>query len=314
MYDEFRLAETDVAMQDWDEIISIELHGDNLPKLYNDCNDSLLNVDELPDNRFLETLLRKQLKRSEQFKQTYALYEQDIAQGRGSRDYETLRGLWQRYLENNRLQRNADGTAKGRRDHSLHPAKVKVKVRKVKQILLVVRGLETASNGARKASAAEAMIAPGLKATPLRTKTKIKETNENKAEAVQKEKGDPKGNGAKPQRAKQGAPQMREKKGRLQRKALFEVSLPVVKRIVLLVFPFSEENALKERIAMTCILQNAGITATHLCTASALEERTVTFCMIQSAKRLTRLSYRLLMHRRQSSPSCCLDSVLMAFQ
>ena len=53
--------------------------------LWNDWNDALLNVDELPDNRFLENLLRKQLKRSDQFKQTYASYGQDIAQGRGSR-------------------------------------------------------------------------------------------------------------------------------------------------------------------------------------------------------------------------------------
>ena len=193
---------------------------------------------------------------------------------------------------------------------------VKVKERKVRQILLVARDPETADNGARKASAAEAMIAPGLKATPLKTKIEIKENKiENKAEAVPKEKGNPKGHETKPQTVKPGALQMKEKHHRRQRRALFEVNLPVVKRIVLLVFNFSKETALKERVAMTCIPQNAGIIATQLYMANALEERTVIFCIHLIAKRHTMPSYRLLTPRRKpSSPTCYLDFVLMAFQ
>jgi len=191
----------------------------------------------------------------------------------------------------------------------------KVKARKVKPKILVVRGPGTAGNGARKANAAETMIARGLKATRQKIETKIKENKiENKAEAVPKEKGNPKGHETKPQRVKPGALQMKEKHHRLQRRALFEVSLPVVKRIVLLVFHFSKETALKERVAMTCIPQNAGIIATQLCMANALEERTVIFCIHLIAKRHTMPSYRLLTPRRKpSSPTCYLDSVLMAF-
>ena len=35
MYDNFRITEVDSAMQDWDELIHVELKGDNLQQFYN---------------------------------------------------------------------------------------------------------------------------------------------------------------------------------------------------------------------------------------------------------------------------------------
>jgi hypothetical protein len=68
MYDFFRIMEVDSAMQNWDELIHVELKGDNLQQFYNDWDTACLNVRELPDERFMETLCRKQLSKSDSFK------------------------------------------------------------------------------------------------------------------------------------------------------------------------------------------------------------------------------------------------------
>jgi hypothetical protein len=182
----------------------------------------------------------------------------------------------------------------------------KVKPRKVKPKILVLKGPETAGNGARKANAVETMTARGLKVTRQKIETKIQENKmEHKAEGAPTGKKNLQEEETRPQTVKPGALQLKENNNMLQRRVLLEVNLLVVKRIVPLVFRFLKETALKERVAMTCIPQNAGIIATQLCMANALEERTVTFCIHQIAKRHTMPSYRLLTPRRKpSSPTC----------
>ena len=80
IYKNFKHSEEDGAMLEWDELLSVDLRGDNLQQFENDWNNTILNIRELPDEVFLETLFRKPLDKSEQRKNDMALYQQDITQ------------------------------------------------------------------------------------------------------------------------------------------------------------------------------------------------------------------------------------------
>ena len=67
-------------MLEWGELLSVDLRGGNLQQFENGWNNTILNVRELPDEIFSETLYRKQLGKSEQLKHAIALYQQDITQ------------------------------------------------------------------------------------------------------------------------------------------------------------------------------------------------------------------------------------------
>jgi len=122
MHDFFRITEVDSAMQDWDELIHVELKGDNLQQFYNDWDTACLNVRDLPDERIMETLYRKQLSKSESFKNTFALYNQDVAQARDRPDYTKLKNLLRLQLENPRLGRNKNALDRSRTSPTLTPA------------------------------------------------------------------------------------------------------------------------------------------------------------------------------------------------
>ena len=76
------------AMLDWDELLSIELKGDNIEQFLSDWESTLLGISGLPDAKFLETLFRRQLDKSEQLKNAMSLYWQDITQGGESKFYD----------------------------------------------------------------------------------------------------------------------------------------------------------------------------------------------------------------------------------
>ena len=67
-------------MLEWGELLSVHLRGGNLQQFENDWNNTILNIRELPDEVFLETLFRKQLDKSEQLKNAMALYQQEVTQ------------------------------------------------------------------------------------------------------------------------------------------------------------------------------------------------------------------------------------------
>ena len=68
LYKHFKLSEVDGAMLEWDELLGVELRGDNLQQFKKDWNTTCLNIRELPNERFCESLFRKQLEKSEQLK------------------------------------------------------------------------------------------------------------------------------------------------------------------------------------------------------------------------------------------------------
>ena len=51
-YEYFKVSKTDGAMLDWDELLSVELKGDNLQQFLSDWETILLNTNCLPDEKF----------------------------------------------------------------------------------------------------------------------------------------------------------------------------------------------------------------------------------------------------------------------
>ena len=66
VYNHFRLSDTDGAMLNWDEIMCIELKmpGYNLKQFLNDWDSTFNNLNTMPDEVFIEQILRMQLEKS----------------------------------------------------------------------------------------------------------------------------------------------------------------------------------------------------------------------------------------------------------
>ena len=84
----------------------MELRGDNLQQFENDWNNTCLNIQELPDDKFLESLFRKQLDKSEQLKKAMVLHWQDITQRGEAKNYTELKDILRHHLERKLLDRN----------------------------------------------------------------------------------------------------------------------------------------------------------------------------------------------------------------
>ena len=106
IYQHFKVSATDGAMLDWDELLSVELKGDNPQQLSSDWESTIFSIDELPDEKFLESIYRKQLEKSDQLKNAIGLYRQDIIQRGEEKSYEKLKKMVQIHLDKLRLERN----------------------------------------------------------------------------------------------------------------------------------------------------------------------------------------------------------------
>ena len=66
LYDYFKVSSNDGTLLDWNEILNVELKGDNLAQFQTDWEQTMLSINEIPTESMLESLLRKQLDKSEQ--------------------------------------------------------------------------------------------------------------------------------------------------------------------------------------------------------------------------------------------------------
>ena len=55
IYKHFKLSDEDGAMLEWDELINVQLRGDNLQQFEDDWNNMILNIRSLPEEAFLES-------------------------------------------------------------------------------------------------------------------------------------------------------------------------------------------------------------------------------------------------------------------
>jgi len=108
VFDHFRLSDVDGAMLNWDEIIRVELKmpGDNVRQFLNVWDTTFTNINNLPDQDFMESMFRCQLEKSPSLKPILALYHQGISQNKEPKSYKKLRFVVENHLEEIQLRRN----------------------------------------------------------------------------------------------------------------------------------------------------------------------------------------------------------------
>ena len=104
-------AQTDIF--DFEDLVALELKGDNLRQFPTEWDKTLLGMKERPKDEILESLYRKQIKKSAQFRMTYALYVMESAQYGKEESCERLRSMVAKYLRQLRKDRNGENKESG---------------------------------------------------------------------------------------------------------------------------------------------------------------------------------------------------------
>ena len=174
VYHKFRMSELDSAMLQWDALVSVELKNDNVQQFFEDWDQTILDIGNLPDAAFLESLFRKQLEKAPSLKQTLAFYYQDWTQNGIEKDYERLREIVENYLDENLLRKNQANYQNKNFQGGAVQAKVREEVKEKVKVKAKIRHLNqklaSADNGQNLVDAAAATSALGLPATRRKTK------------------------------------------------------------------------------------------------------------------------------------------------
>ena len=105
IYHHFKISATEGSILEFEDLLAVELKGDNLRAFLNDWESTLLGLKKRPEVDVLESLFNKQLKKSEQLKSTMALYTQGHVLEGKERSYATLMKMLKTFLENKRREK-----------------------------------------------------------------------------------------------------------------------------------------------------------------------------------------------------------------
>ena len=99
MFQHFQICDMEHSMLEFNDLLGLELRGDNLRAFDTAWDDTLLGMKELPEEKYLENLYRKQVKKSKQFELLYNQLEADhVLRGR-PRSYRELKSLVRHHLD-----------------------------------------------------------------------------------------------------------------------------------------------------------------------------------------------------------------------
>ena len=111
----FRVSEVEGSILRFEDLLAVELIGDNVVAFDNDWDYVISGLKKVPDDETLEALYKKQLDKSVQLKDKLALYEQGIALDGKSESYQELKRLVTAHIEQRRRKKNRDAMgAKGK--------------------------------------------------------------------------------------------------------------------------------------------------------------------------------------------------------
>ena len=84
------MSETEGAILEFEDLLNVRLHGDNIQKYINDWEMTISGLNKVPNEEVLESLFFGQLKKSTQLEGAIALYRQDVTQKGESKSYPKL--------------------------------------------------------------------------------------------------------------------------------------------------------------------------------------------------------------------------------
>ena len=108
----FKQSEVDAAILEKEDILTVELKGDNLRGFMTDWNRCLLAQRNRPEDEWLEALFGRQIEKSEQLSQPMALYKQDVLHNGAEKSYAKLLKIVTAHLEDRRKTKVREGNAR----------------------------------------------------------------------------------------------------------------------------------------------------------------------------------------------------------
>ena len=120
---------------DFEDILAVELKGDNVRGYLNDWELTLNAVKEIPSEDILENLVRRQLEKSNQLSLMMQLYNQDVTQRGEPRSYTKLIQMANIHLNQQCLEQNRNEMmGRGRDRRSVTPVQGGRKDKRIKRI------------------------------------------------------------------------------------------------------------------------------------------------------------------------------------
>ena len=114
IYDRFRVTEVDNNILDLEDLIVVKLNGEDLRRLYGEWDMTLTGIRKMPDDEWLETLFKSQIKGHPGRKDDMSYYNR-LEKGHSDRCYTFLLNCVRKYLERQRQDR---AKAERTRSHS----------------------------------------------------------------------------------------------------------------------------------------------------------------------------------------------------
>ena len=108
IYEYFQISATEGQILEFEDLLHVQLQGDNLPKFITDWDATLLGLRKPQDEETLESLFRKQLLKSKQLEQLMTLYWSNIQQKVYGKSYERLYSMVKTHIQDRRRARNRD--------------------------------------------------------------------------------------------------------------------------------------------------------------------------------------------------------------
>ena len=103
IFQEYRIRAEDGALLDFEDLMKVELKGDNLVAFENEWDMTLGGMAEIPAENILELLYKRNLDKSQQLKETMSLYQMKITQEGGEKSYTRLREMVAAHLAKRKL-------------------------------------------------------------------------------------------------------------------------------------------------------------------------------------------------------------------
>ena len=131
MNQHFRMSTVDGALLEFDDLMALQLKGDNLRGFMNDWEMTLLGLKKRPGDEYLECLFKRQIEKSRQLEQAMALYNQGIAHEGKPRSYDRMVSIVTSHLEEKKRRKNREMMEAGLQGgNRLAPAKQDTKPQK----------------------------------------------------------------------------------------------------------------------------------------------------------------------------------------
>ena len=107
IFQDYKRPDLEIAMLDFDDLMALEIKGENLSAYINQLDKMLLQINERPSDAVLESLLLKNVRKCSHFAPVLQMYEYEHQHKGGPKDYKSLLQLARNHIAN----RHADKIA-----------------------------------------------------------------------------------------------------------------------------------------------------------------------------------------------------------